>query len=165
MGTESCSRKESSTAFFSHCRVTQAPFSGSATRNLPASRPESAASTASRISPVVAELTVSRLSQAASIVSASLLLSIASSPWLTVASPRALHRRRMLAEPADEIVGHVMDMIAGILGHGPFLAGQHQHRGHSQGGGRAQIARQILDHGGAGGIDPVAGDQAAIAGG
>ena len=58
MGTESCRRKESSTAFFSHCRVTQAPFSGSATRSLPASSPASAASTASAISPLVAELTV-----------------------------------------------------------------------------------------------------------
>src|SRR5262249_21760355 len=97
---------------------------------------------------------VSRFSQAPSIVAARLLMSMVLSPKrleLAVASPGvlrhwalphwALCRRRVLAEPADEIVGHVMDVVARITVHGgPFLACQHQHRGHAQRRGRPQIA-------------------------
>src|SRR3546814_3894106 len=57
MSPMSLSLKESSTAFLSHWLTVHPPAPFSATRKLPLSRPDSAASTASRTSPRVAALT------------------------------------------------------------------------------------------------------------
>ena len=60
-------RKPSKTAFLAHWFTCQSPFSiFSATRSLPLSSAASVSSIASRVSPVVADVIVSRASQAAS---------------------------------------------------------------------------------------------------
>ena len=67
IGTESFSRNDSSTAFFSHSCTTQPPAPGSATRNAPVSSAASASSTARRAGPAVPGDRVSRCSQSCSI--------------------------------------------------------------------------------------------------
>jgi len=64
----SLSRKDSSTAFFSHWFTCHSPPCFSATRALPESRSSRAATTASRTAPLVSRLTLSRASQACSMV-------------------------------------------------------------------------------------------------
>src|SRR5262249_34892462 len=78
IGTESKSRNESSTAFFSHWCTTHSPPTFSAVRKVPSSSPAIAASTESRTSPLVALLMPSRFSHAASIAVSSCLLIVPS---------------------------------------------------------------------------------------
>src|SRR5215475_2391127 len=130
-------RKDSSTAFFSHSWTIHSPPDFSATRNVPSSRPASAASTASRASPWLAGPKLSRTSQAA-------LMARARS--LVMSNPDAV-------EEGTEIPGFMIDMGFGRNGNFRSLARPvaltvQPHGGHAQFVRHHQIAGDVVEHGG-----------------
>src|SRR6185312_1623218 len=185
----SLSRNESSTAFFSHWLTCQAPSAWrSATRALPLSSRSRAAATALRTAPLVFGPIVSRWSKASSMVLASLSCMALIAPETVIkagglsgqgaalsSGRRRLLRRRTLIplhqclQETGEIVGDMVD----VGGFAPFELPvfaedvalrfrHHQHGGHAERMRRFQIARQVLEHGGAGRIDVMLFEEALV---